>query len=185
MRFLKLVAFVGVSLLVACNPATPSDSAPGEPTNQAGSPAVSGPSPLATPVSPLNSVIESPVIPDDQNLPEGVVIKFSRSGGFAGRTETFLIYEDGRIVGDQGQERQVTPEQVTTLLQQIEANGFFNLAGSYLPRDTCCDRFIYQITVHQAGQVSTVVTIDGAENQPEGLTSTLTAIMGLLSRVGL
>jgi hypothetical protein len=138
----------------------------------------------------MASVSKSPIYPgrgqsaSDEELAEDIVIKFTRSGGFAGLDETFLIYEDGRIVGANGEERHVTSEQIASVLQQIEAAGFFNLAESYLPRDSCCDRFIYQITVQKDSQTSTVITIDGAEDQPEGLTMTLAVITMLLSSVG-
>jgi len=203
MIFQKSMVLIVVFLLAACSAGESPAAAPTGPTREAKavetSPAVTTPAvdatvlaatPTQVPAAAQESVGESPLVPDrfpasSEAVAEEPVIKFNRSGGFAGLDQTFLIYADGRIVGANGEERQASPEQVAAVLQQIEAASFFELDASYLPRDTCCDRFSYEITVHTPPQTKSVVTMDGVENQPDGLTMTLAAITELLSSVGM
>jgi hypothetical protein len=199
----KSIVLILFFLLAACSPGESPTATSTEPTRQspqAGtSPASTAPAvdatvlaatPTQAPVVAQESVGESPPPPNrspvsSEAVTEEPVITFSRSGGFAGLNQTFLIYADGRIVGANGEVRQVSPEQVVAVLQQIEAAGFFELDASYLPRDICCDRFSYEITVQTPTQSRSVVTMDGVENQPDGLTMTLAAITELLSSVGM
>ncbi len=205
------IILAALSFVVACGPATlpetieaesqalPSPTAqpstlPTEIIMDSGSSPVATPtreqvevaqsSPVATPSPTRFSNEETKRETDKANVPDEAVIIFQRSGGFAGVNETFFIDVNGRIVGNDGQEQQVTSEQIASILQQADTAGFFELQESYLPRDTCCDRFIYQITMQNDHQSLTVVTIDGAKNQPEALTTTLDTIIGLLSSVG-
>ncbi|RPI86911.1 MAG: hypothetical protein EHM41_06870, partial [Chloroflexi bacterium] len=48
------------------------------------------------------------------------VIVYERSGGFAGQTDSYQVYADGRIVSGKGEERSVTPEEVEAALGAIE-----------------------------------------------------------------
>jgi len=99
----------------------------------------------------------------------GAVITYQMSGGFAGITQQWAIYADGRITRSDGREWQITPAEVEQLLADIKAAGFFDLADNYMPLNTCCDRFAYALTVNSDGQTKTVTTIDAAPNVPEGL----------------
>ena len=108
-----------------------------------------------------------------------VAVIYHRSGGIAGVDEQWIIYTDGGIESPDGR-RQVGPQQVQELLDTIKAAGFFDLDDSYLPMNTCCDRFIYDITVQLDGQVKTVNTIDASPTQPDQLTTALDAIEALL-----
>lgn len=206
----KMIVLILVCLLTACSPGESPAVTSTEPTRQppqaGASPAITtsagtditpavdatvlAATPSQAPIAAQESVSESPLAPgrspaSSEAVAEEPVIKFNRSGGFAGLDQTFLIYADGRIVGANGEEGQVSPEQVAAVLQQIEAASFFELDASYLPRDTCCDRFSYEITVQTPTQTKSVVTMDGVENQPKGLTMTLAAITELLSSVGM
>ena len=108
------------------------------------------------------------------------VIVFHRSGGFAGVDEQWLIYADGRIEGPEGVQRQVEPEQVQALLETITTNEFFALDDSYVPLDSCCDRFSYELTVRLDNNQKTIHTIDDAPEQPQQLTQILSAVDALL-----
>jgi hypothetical protein len=114
------------------------------------------------------------------NVPDDAAIIFHRGGGFAGVDERWIIYPDGRIEGPAGEQRQVKPEQVQALLETIQAAGFFDLDNSYVPLNTCCDRFTYAITVQVGDKTKTVRTIDASPTQPEQLTTIINAIGELL-----
>jgi hypothetical protein len=97
------------------------------------------------------------------------VIVYEQSGGFAGKTEGWSIYEDGRVVALDGRKGQASPADVAALLARVNKASFFSMRDSYITGDTCCDRFTYRLTVRQADKTKTVETIDAAEGQPSEL----------------
>ena len=117
------------------------------------------------------------------NQAEGIVIEFRRSGGFAGVEETWTVYSDGRVTAtgmgnsnSQIESMQVPPEAVGDLLGEIEGLGFFELTGNYMPLDTCCDRFTYEVVVYNGDKVHRVSTIDAAPDVPPTLWQVIDAI---------
>ena len=114
-------------------------------------------------------------------LPESASIIFRRSGGFAGVDEEWVIYSDGRITSAEGGAWQVAPERVEALVKQIDEAGFFELDGNYLPLDTCCDRFTYQVSVSMGDKSNSVTTIDAAPGVPPELWQVIDAINTLLT----
>ena len=94
---------------------------------------------------------------------------YHRSGGFAGTDDTWSMAADG-TVAHQGQTigtpEQLTATQMTELTAAIRAANFMSLENSYVPKDTCCDRYLYEITVTLGGQSRTVRTIDASPTAP-------------------
>jgi ribose/xylose/arabinose/galactoside ABC-type transport system permease subunit len=116
-------------------------------------------------------------------MEDGAVIAYERNGGANCIDEVYGIYPDGRIVGDNGTEqveKQVTPEEVDSLLSYINDQGWFtdNLySSSHIPCRIC---YHYFITVAYQGRVKTVEAVDGgADIQPKYLliTSQLTIFL--------
>lgn len=103
------------------------------------------------------------------------VIVYERSGGVAGETNTWKIYADGRVVDGEGNEWQVAPAQVEQLLADLETMGFFELDESYVPLDTCCDRFTYTLVVGTDGGAHRVTTIDDSD-APEAVWNALDSV---------
>ncbi|MEW5958790.1 MAG: protealysin inhibitor emfourin [Chloroflexota bacterium] len=139
-------------------------------------------SPPATP-TPATSPVEQEKQPPGRQ-PEALgqaVLLFRRSGGLAGISEQWLIYADGRVTVDEGREWQAGAERVEQLLKTIDTLGFFELDGTYLPLDTCCDRFTYEITVRFDGKINTVTTIDAAPNAPPALQQVISEISRFLA----
>lgn len=108
------------------------------------------------------------------------VIIYERSGGLAGVSEQWSIYPDGRIVAGDGREWQVEPEQVEQLIDDIEALGFFDMSGRYMPRDPCCDRFTYSLVVRSDDKVNRVTTMDVAPDVPANLWEVLGAVRSFI-----
>ncbi|MEU8657169.1 hypothetical protein [Actinoplanes philippinensis] len=81
-------------------------------------------------------------------------ITLDRSGGFAGQHQTFLVNRstpDGRPV-----------------LRLAGRGDFLRLRASYLPKNPCCDRFEYRLTVtYRGGFRKTVSTVQGTSGVPE------------------
>jgi hypothetical protein len=126
-------------------------------------------SPLAA-TSPLTSPLTSPPLADD------VVVRYHRSGGLVASDDTWTIHSDGRVEyngSGPGTAAQLKADQVNTLTEAIRAADFASLRESYLPDNTCCDRYVYEITSAVNGQPKTVRTIDAAPDQPPALSNLL------------
>lgn len=125
---------------------------------------------------PTTSPVASPVMTP---APTEVVITFHRSGGFSGRDETWQVYGDGRVtyVGNgTGQDGQLAPDRLAALIEAARAARFDQLQDSYVPANTCCDRFFYDLTITLDGRTKTVHTIDAAPDQPAALTQLLNTL---------
>src|SRR3954462_3312528 len=72
-------------------------------------------------------------------VPPGTAVRIvlDRSGGFAGRTDTFVV-SPSTAGGEQP-------------LRLAGSYAFTRLRGSYLPRNSCCDRFSYRVEVSYRG----------------------------------
>ena len=146
---LFLTSLVLALLLGACAPATlPSPVA------------TRGPLPSASPLDGQAAALELSIV-------------YHRSGGFAGTDDTWIISADG-TVSHQGQTpgtpEQLTAAQMAELTAAIRAANFMSLEDSYVPKDSCCDRYLYEITVTIGGHSKTVRTIDASPTAPAGLT---------------
>ncbi len=158
-----IIAVLLVSLLLGgCAPRTTSQDEVGR-------------SPLPTPI-PVGSVTTSSA----EEIGQEIALIYKRSGGFAGLDEQFTIYRDGRISSNDGRERRVDAQEVALLLQEIEQLGFLQMEANYMPEDSCCDRFFYELTVYSGDQAITVSTIDGAPSAPDELWQALELVQDFL-----
>ncbi len=85
-------------------------------------------------------------------LPFGSATKIvlDRSGGLAGHQDSFVV--DRTTVGGR------------PVLRMAGSWKFRTLRKSYQPRDTCCDRYAYRVTVsYRGGFRKTVTTVQGAK----------------------
>lgn len=114
------------------------------------------------------------------NFPENSAIVYEVSGGIAGISEKWTIYLDGQVVSEEGSRRLVTTEQVTELLSQVEAKGFFELNDRYVPFDTCCDRFLYTISVQYNGKYHQVTMLEATPDTPQSVWDILAAVQRLI-----
>ena len=96
----------------------------------------------------------------------GAAIIYQRSGGIAGLVEEWRIYFDGRVVSAQGIEHQVPAEEVSALLAEIEALGFFEMRDSGGLSSICADCFSHEITVSNGGKLNRL-TVAGGNYDPQ------------------
>lgn len=76
-------------------------------------------------------------------------IVLDRSGGFAGQKDSFVV--DRTTVGGK------------RALRMAGSHTFRWLRNSYQPKDPCCDRYAYRVTVsYRGGHRKTVRTVQGA-----------------------
>jgi len=99
----------------------------------------------------------------------GAVITYERNGGTNCIDELYAIYADGRIVADNGAQHidaNVTAEQVSTLLTDIDGLGWFT-ANMYTTSHTPCGQcYTYFTGVTFNGQSKTVEAVDGGTDAP-------------------
>jgi hypothetical protein len=103
----------------------------------------------------------------DDGIEAGAVIVYERSGGNACVDDVWSIYPDGRIVGVSGSKQAsatVTAEEVSAMLKDIDAQGFFKLVST--KHTACRECFTYHITVKSGDQVKTVAAVDGGTDTP-------------------
>ena len=115
-----------------------------------------------------------------QDLPDGAVIRYRRSGGIAGLDETFTIFTDGRITSAGGKEWHVSPQDVQGLLKEIEQAGMLQVEQSGPDIVPCCDRMSYTLLVSLDGKTYTAQTYDGAVDQPEAIQKAIDAMNSFL-----
>lgn len=135
------------------------------------------PAPEAQPQS--GNASTQPTAPAPQPSPAGeLVATLQRSGGIAGATETFVVQGDGTVaVGLTTRQAEGGAEAAADLANRIAATGIYDVApGQYMPANTCCDRYTYDLTLVRDGQRYHYVTMDGAENAPPALMETISLI---------
>ena len=198
MKALSICIAIGILLSAGCGlptalPQRQETAAAGQANNTAAGPA-SPISPSRTPTStPGKPISPEPTPTISQAAPEPqaagrataklekAVIRYERSGGFAGLNEQWTIYPDGRVVLGEGGEWQIPPQQVEQLIADIVRLGFFTFDDSYVPKDTCCDRFFYSLTIRQGDKEKTVTTMDDAPNVPDEVWQALGKLSSLLN----
>jgi hypothetical protein len=120
---------------------------------------------------------------------EGAAVFFQRSGGLTGELLTARIYPDGtieRALGEPGPDMPVEtavvdPAVVETVIDRLEGTGYFDLERTYLPEDTCCDRFLYLISVQKDEDVQTVEALEAAEETPDSLWQSVELIEAVIN----
>ena len=76
------------------------------------------------------------------------MIVLERSGGFAGEETSFVV--DRTTVGGR------------PALRMAGSRPFLRLHGSYAPKNPCCDRYAYRVTVtYRGGRRKSVSTVQG------------------------
>jgi hypothetical protein len=135
--------------------------------------------------SPLVSIVSTSTQAPAPSTSNSAVIIYERSGGFAGQTDTWRIFADGHVEAATHSNNTAAPAlttaEVNLAAQQIAQAGFFDLQGSYLPDNHCCDLYTYRLTVALDGKSKTVTTMDGAQ-QPAALATAITIVRALINQ---
>lgn len=109
-------------------------------------------------------------------LPDAVVT-FERSGGIAGDLVQYFIYPDGQVEMRTGLPQRsqpvelvgMAPEDVGPFVQDLKNLGFAEVAGDYIPEETCCDRFFYTVTLNTEDEHHTIQALGDAEETPDAV----------------
>jgi hypothetical protein len=110
-------------------------------------------------------------------------VRVTSSGGIAGRgAGTFAIDSDGGIAVTT-----MTGKSCTFRATDDEMRRFRELLSnahpeswseSYIPKESCCDRFEYELTLDEAGKKHTVKWIDDPAPMPKDLAALTNAMVG-------
>ncbi len=99
----------------------------------------------------------------------GAAIVYERNGGSDCVDELYAIYPDGRMTADNGTQtidKQASAQDVTALLADIDALGWFT-ANMYSTSESRCRQcFTYFTAVTLNGQLKTVKAVDGGTAAP-------------------
>lgn len=152
---LQIGAVLTLLSLIACAAQAPREAPPGE---RGGAPIEAG-SPAASPAPP------------DKSPADAVIATLERSGGIAGTTETVVVKGDGTVaVGLTTRQVEGGAAAAAELVSQLVATGIYDVEpGQYMPANTCCDRYTYDLTLVKDGKSYGYVTMDGTENVPPAL----------------
>jgi len=140
--------------------------------------------------APLEQQVQASATPeptatsvDASTEPAQASIVYERSGGFAGISERWTIYPDGRVITGEGVEYAAEPEKVEALLSEIEQSGFFGWQqASGLP-GLCRDCFVHSITLAAEGRPKTISAADGSNDAPAKFWELVDSIRQFLSEV--
>jgi ribose/xylose/arabinose/galactoside ABC-type transport system permease subunit len=116
---------------------------------------------------------------------DGAVIAYERNGGPNCIDELYAIYPDGRIVGDDGVntiEKQVTPEEVDTLLAGIHGYQWFTDEMYDTWHTPCGQCYGYYLTVSYQGQEKTVKGVDGGTDAPADYWQVISLVKAVVPR---
>jgi galactofuranose transport system permease protein len=100
---------------------------------------------------------------------DGAAVVYERNGGIDCVDELYAIYPDGRITGDNGVQtvaKQSSSQEVTTLLSDIEALGWFTPDMYSTSHTPCGQCYTYYTSVTLKGQLKTVEAVDGGTDAP-------------------
>ncbi len=129
-------------------------------------------------------------VPTSKPIPTGagsagpVVIEVERTGGIAGTLQWWKVYASGQVqMGPQAATYQFPPEDVSNMVDQVIAAGFFDLENAYGTSSSCRDCFSTKITVTSGGKIKTVAIVEGAAGVPPEVTAVFTQVMSWLSNI--
>lgn len=130
--------------------------------------------------APEVELAETPTAAPTATFASNTAVIFKRTGGIAGLNEEWTIFTDGRIETNTSIAPELSAEQVNQLLNSLDTVGFFTLDNTYLPEDTCCDRFFYEIMAVQETSFHTVTTLENTPDMPEPLQQSLRLVQNIL-----
>ncbi|MEZ4593564.1 MAG: hypothetical protein R3D55_20835 [Chloroflexota bacterium] len=135
---------------------------------------------METAHAPEDELVATPTAASTATYEPDTAVIFQRSGGLSGSEEKWVIFTDGRVETNSSSTPSLSAGEVSQLLNSLNSVGFFSLNGSYLPEDTCCDRYLYEITALQGTTFHTVTTLEATPDMPEALQQSLNFIENAL-----
>jgi hypothetical protein len=110
-------------------------------------------------------------------------VEVTSSGGLAGHgAGSYAIDSDGKVsvtsMGGKSCTFQATEDGRRRFAELLANARPDKWAASYLPKDPCCDRFEFELTLDEAGAKHTVKWMDDSPPMPRDLAALTGAVMG-------
>lgn len=110
-------------------------------------------------------------------------VEVATSGGLAGRgMGTYAVGSDGKASATMADGRNcsfaLTDDELRRIAETLRRTRPAAWRSSYVPEDPCCDRFGYELTLEEAGQIAKTKWIDDPLPMPEDLQALADAIVG-------
>ena len=110
-------------------------------------------------------------------------VEVTSTGGIAGRgAGSFAIDSAGKVSVTTMTRKsctfQATDDEISRFRELLANAGPDTWSESYLPKDPCCDRFEYELTLDLAGTKKTVKWIDDPAPMPKDLAALTSAMVG-------
>lgn len=116
-----------------------------------------------------------------QTNPDGTLLVYVKSGGFAGIHEEWRFYADGRLTAADGSTVTLSAQQTNDLQAAIAAADFAGLPERIGGRNTCADCFNYSLTVTVDGKTKTVSANDVTLAEMPAFADLLAVVEGLIA----
>ena len=118
-----------------------------------------------------------------RRAPPEEAVEYTRSGGFAGISERWRLFADGRAIDAQGVEYEISEAAMADLLTEIASLGFYDWEVGPRGLGSCADCFTYTISAHHDGQSNQLSFVDGQADIPEGIWIILDRIQAILGTI--
>ena len=92
-------------------------------------------------------------------------LTYTRSGGFAGISQSMKIESSGRVLDSQGQAISAPAEDVAVLIAEINQLNFSSFDDAYGNSADCRDCFTYTLTFEQDGKEKTISMVEDGTTQ--------------------
>lgn len=104
---------------------------------------------------------------DRKDLP---FLTYTRSGGFAGISETWEMYADGRLIPREGTARTAETKAALALLEQLRVADLPNLARKTPAGQNCADCFIVELVFRDGSEeIRLTVTPESPDALPDAV----------------
>ena len=118
-----------------------------------------------------------------RRAPQEEAVEYTRTGGFAGISERWRLFADGRAIDAQGVEYVISEAAMADLLTGMASLGFYDWEVGPRRLGSCADCFTYIINAHYNGQSNQLSFVDGQADVPEGIWIILDRIQAILGTI--
>ena len=115
--------------------------------------------------------------------PSGYVMRFERTGGYAGVYDQFWIYPDGRVINDSGKTAKLPPGTISEWVNKISPAASSGATPTIPAQSLCQDCFVYRITIYDKKGTRALSLADPLKDNPKTTTTDLEQIRDQLLRL--
>lgn len=110
------------------------------------------------------------------------IIVYQREGKTPGSPAQWTIYHTGRVVAGDGNEWQVSQDEIKPLFELVEAEDFWLLSEVFGPSGECLDCLVQTLTVYSQGRTKEIVVTQADFDLPENLKLVLDQLVMIVTQ---